>query len=158
MSNIEHTRAGDAIMEKISEADHKVTESRRAVVELALKREHAFSAAELYEIVKEKAPGVGRATVFRTLDLLTSLRFLEKVHMAEGCHNYVVCGGQHHHHLICDSCGVALDFEDCSLTELLQRLTERTGFAIRGHWLEVFGKCQNCQKANLPVPTLVGSN
>ncbi len=148
MSKIEHTPGGDLIMEKISEADHKVTESRRVVVELALKRDNAFSAAALYDDVKQLAPSVGRATVFRTLDLLSSMGFLEKVHMEDGCHNYVVCHGQHHHHLICNRCGAAVDFEDCSLNELLQQLASRTGFQIQGHWLEVFGLCRNCLPAD----------
>ena len=146
MLSIEHTLAGDEIMQKISRAGHKVTESRRVVVELALRRTGYFSASDLYDEMKREAPTVGRATVFRTLDLLSSMHLLEKVHAGEGCHSYVICQSHHHHHLICNNCGTAVDFEDCSLSDLMQRLAQETRFLIHGHWLEVFGECEGCRQ------------
>jgi Fur family ferric uptake transcriptional regulator len=157
MSKIERTIIGDDIMLKISQAGHKLTDSRRAVVELALRREHHFSAAELYEDVKREAPSVGRATVFRTLDLLSNMQLLEKVHIGEGCHSYVVCQSRHHHHLICNSCGMTVNFENCALNETLQQLAQQTNFDIRGHWLEVFGQCASCQRKEQQEMALTGS-
>ena len=132
-------------MVRLSDASHRLTESRRAVVELALKKEGLFTAADLYEDVRREAPGVGRATVFRTLDLLTGYRFLEKIHLGENCHSYVVCQERHHHHLLCSVCGKVVDFENCGLSDLLEELAKRTDFQITGHWLEVTGRCSSCQ-------------
>ncbi|MEI7556521.1 Fur family transcriptional regulator [Candidatus Chlorohelix sp.] len=145
MGTIVKTSAGEEIMQKISESGYKLTESRRVLVELALKHEGHFSAADLYETIKSEAPSVGRATVFRTLDLLTSMQLLEKIHLGDGCHSYVVCQSRHHHHLICNTCGLTIDFENCHLNELLQDLSRLTNFSIKGHWLEVFGQCERCQ-------------
>jgi Fur family ferric uptake transcriptional regulator len=151
MNGIEKSSSGEEIMQKISATGHKVTESRRVVVELALKRESPFSAADLYEDIKRLAPSVGRATVFRTLDLLSGMQLLEKVHLGEGCHSYVVCQTRHHHHLICNSCGRTVDFEDCQLNELMQELARQTEFSIKGHRLEVFGHCRSCQENEKPL-------
>jgi Fur family ferric uptake transcriptional regulator len=56
---------------------------------------------------------------------------------------------EHHHHLICSECDAVVDFTDCDLGELEQRLAQKFGFEIEGHLLEVFGYCQNCQKVSV---------
>jgi Fe2+ or Zn2+ uptake regulation protein len=141
------TPQGDAILKKLSDAGYKMTDSRRAVVELMLRRQGHFSAADIYQDTKREAPKVGRATVFRTLDLLSQMNMLERVHAGEGCHSYVICGNHHHHHIICSSCGSSLSFENCELDNFIRKLEQDTSFRIHGHWLEVFGECVTCQKS-----------
>jgi len=53
---------------------------------------------------------------------------------------------EHHHHLICSDCGAVVDFANCDLGELEQRLSLKTGFEIEGHLLEFLGRCQNCRR------------
>lgn len=141
------TNAVEKTLQRISEAGHKVTSARRVMVEVILRRSGYFTAADIYEDIKHAAPGVGRATVFRTLDLLNEIQLVEKIHQGDGCHRYVVCQTQHHHHLVCSSCGSTSDFDECTLNDLFQQLAQQMRFRIRGHWLEIFGVCENCQEA-----------
>jgi len=136
--------SAEKIMETLGQAGYKSTSTRRVVVDLILRRAGYFTAAGLCEDTRLIAPGIGRATVFRTLDLLNELGLLEKVHLADGSHRYTICQSQRHH-LICASCGSASFFEESSLSDLLQQLAQRTRFQIRGHRLEVFGVCEKCQ-------------
>lgn len=146
IAEVELASAVEQILQRISEAGHKVTSARRVVVELILRQAGYFTSADICEALKSVEPGVGRATVFRTLDLLNEMHLVEKVHLADGCHRYLVCQTNQHHHLICSRCGTASDFDEPTLNELFQQLARQTRFRIRGHWIEVFGLCENCQE------------
>ncbi len=50
----------------------------------------------------------------------------------------------HHHHLVCSVCGATVDFADCDLGALEERLAKETGFEMQGHLLEVYGTCPQC--------------
>jgi Fur family ferric uptake transcriptional regulator len=131
----------------LQEAGYRLTGPRRAVVDAIQVTERAFTADELFQQLTDADTGVGRATVFRTLDLLVQHGVLDRLHQPDGCHSYLLCGvvDRHHHHLICSDCGVVVEFEDCSVQPLLEELSRRTAFQINGHWLEVFGRCSVCQ-------------
>src|SRR5438034_9656966 len=73
----------------LDEAGYRVTRPRRAILQLVEEQQGRFSAEELVERVQRVAPGTGRATVYRTLDLLAELRLVERVHLQEGSHSYV---------------------------------------------------------------------
>lgn len=131
----------------LQDAGYRLTGPRRAVVEEIQRTERAFTADELLQRLTVDDTGVGRATVFRTLDLLVQRGVLDRLHQPDGCHSYLLCGvsDRHHHHLICSDCGAVVEFEDCSVQPLLDELSRRTNFQINGHWLEVFGQCSVCR-------------
>ena len=92
-------------------------------------------------------PSIGLVTIYRTLEILTKLGLICEVHAGGNCRSYLMRRpSEHHHHLICSNCGTVIDFTDCDLGELEQRLTEETGFKINGHLLEFLGQCENCLK------------
>ena len=136
--------AADALMERVAERGHRLTGPRREIVEMLARRGNA-TAQDLFEAMRREGLGVGRATVFRTLELLSQLGLVERVHLPDGCHTYVLTAPGHRHHLICTSCGALVEFSDCALEDALMELSRRTSFRISGHWLEVFGLCQACQ-------------
>lgn len=121
-----------------------MTGPRRRIVALLAERGNT-TAHELYDSLRDEGSGIGRATVFRTLELLSQLGEIERIHHPDGCHTYVLTKPGHHHHLICSDCGAVLEFSECRLDEVLESLATRTAFRIDGHWLEVFGLCQGCQ-------------
>jgi Fur family transcriptional regulator, ferric uptake regulator len=134
----------DQLLEQIASHGYRMTDPRRQIVAALLER-GSTTAQELYETLRDTGSGIGRATVFRTLELLSHLGVLERVHRPDGCHTYVVTGPGHRHHLICSDCGTIVEFSECTLHEALEDLASRTAFRIDGHWLEVFGLCQTCQ-------------
>ncbi len=131
----------------LQDAGYRLTSPRRTVVETIQRTERSFTADELVQQLTAERSGVGRATVFRTLDLLVQHGVLDRLHQPDGCHSYLLCGAgdRHHHHLICSDCGTVVEFEDCSVQPLLDELSLRTDFQINGHWLEVFGQCSVCR-------------
>jgi Fur family ferric uptake transcriptional regulator len=87
---------------------------------------------------------VGRATVFRTIDLLADMRILHRLH-GEGCHAYTACTPGHHHHLVCSTCGRVETVDVCGLEEMMRTLSQATNFAIEEHHLEFSGRCADCR-------------
>lgn len=132
------------LIEALDRAGHRITRPRRAVVELVVARDGHFTAAELERDAVDGRSGVGRATVFRTLDLLASLELVERVDLPGGEHAYVACEPAHHHHAICTVCGRSADVDDEGLAEVLASIGRRSGFAVTDHRLEIFGRCATC--------------
>ena len=94
------------------------------------------------------APAVGRATVFRTLELLLSLGLVERVHTEGGRRDaYVVAEGLHHHHLVCSQCGVVTEVMGCMVDDLVSSLAQAADFQVEGHWMEIVGLCSRCREA-----------
>lgn len=131
----------------LSAAGHRVTEPRRQILEHILRYRQPFTAEELVADLAGAGLQIGRATVYRTLELLHEQSWLHLVHRPEGEHGYVVGEPGHQHHLVCRSCGMVVMFEGCELETLLGGLAERLHFRIEGHWLEASGLCRSCQMA-----------
>ncbi len=106
---------------------YKLTPQRRAVMRtIASSRGHLTPTA-LYEKVHQEYPNIGLVTIYRTLDMLDKLGLICEVHSAGNRRSYLVRRpSEHHHHLICSECGTVVDFTDCNLTELEQRLSQET--------------------------------
>jgi Fur family ferric uptake transcriptional regulator len=136
----------DQLLEHLAERGYRMTGPRRQIVAMLAER-GSTTAQDVYDSLRATGSGIGRATVFRTLELLSQLGILERVHLPDGCHTYVLTQPGHHHHLICSDCGTVLEFSDCQLEAALDVLAKKTAFRIDGHWLEVFGLCEGCQTA-----------
>ncbi len=128
----------------------RLTEPRRAVADLVSQHEGHFTAAEIVAEARDRRPAIGRATVFRALDLFTSLGLVERVDLPAGDHAYVTCEPAHHHHAICTRCGRSLDLADMGLDQVLLDAGRRLGFRITSHRLELFGLCAACQASRRP--------
>ena len=139
----------EAILKRLDDEGHRLTGPRRAVLEEVVSRDAPFTSAELLDAMQRQSPGIGRATVFRTLDLLARLGVVQRIHSDPGggrCHAYLACDDSHHHHLICNRCGSVTDFaEDKALDALAREVERRTDFRIEGHRLEFMGICPACQ-------------
>lgn len=141
---MEPNTADVRIRDQLSERGIRDTAQRRAVVEAAVRRQGRFTAND---IVAELAPrGIGRATVFRALDLLVDVGILARLH-SDSHHAYTVCGIEHHHHLVCVGCDAVEEIVSLSAERLVQRIAEDAGFEPQGHLLEIVGLCRACQAA-----------
>ncbi len=98
---------------------YRLTEPRRAVAGLVAAREGHFTAADLEADARRRRLRIGRATIFRALDVFADLRLVERVDLPDGEHAYVGCDPEpaHHHHAICTRCGRSQDIEDMGLAE-----------------------------------------
>ncbi len=141
---------GATLVEALDRAGYRVTEPRRVVAGLVAERGGHFTAAELVADARRRHPGVGRATIFRAIDLFASLKLVERVDLPDGGHAYVTCDPMHHHHAICTSCGRSLDIEEVGLEPVLREIDHRLGFRITSHRIELFGLCSACRTADRP--------
>ena len=123
--------------------------ARRAVVELLGRQDCCLTAQEIFDRLREDGRRVGIASVYRALDLLTSLRLVQRLDMGEGIARYEPANadGEHHHHVVCERCGKVIAFEDEALERALDGLSSRLGFEIGGHDVVLRGACPDCKPA-----------
>ncbi|MEA2631496.1 MAG: Fur family transcriptional regulator, ferric uptake regulator, partial [Chloroflexota bacterium] len=90
---------------------------------------------------------VGRATVFRALELFEELGLVERLDLPNGDHAYVVCEPAHHHHIVCQGCGRATEVEDNGMEAVAREIEAHTGYLVDSHRVEFFGLCPECRAA-----------
>lgn len=112
-----------------------------------------FTAQDLWRELQEIDPHLGRATVYRAVDVLLNEGFLDRIPFADGSHRYRTCGGAHHHHVTCVQCQRVVEVNACLPPELLATISAKTDFAIEGHSLELFGRCAACRASAITAPT-----
>jgi Fur family ferric uptake transcriptional regulator len=139
------------LLRALERAGYRMTEPRRAVAQLVADQPGHFTAATLVTDARSRRIGVGRATIFRTLDVLSELGLVERVDLPSGEHAYIACTPYHHHHLICSRCGRTAEIEDAGLRSLVRDVARQTGYHVEMHRLELWGLCPACL-ATAPIP------
>lgn len=131
----------------LSEHGYRLTAPRSAIVDAVLRHARPFSAEQLVTELSEDAsgPGIGRATVYRTLEVLAAIDVLTRIVQPDGSPTYIWGTPGHRHHLLCERCGTTVTFTSCPIDELVADLSRNTDFEIHDHVLEVFGICPACQ-------------
>jgi len=105
-----------------------------------------FTLEDFWHDLQQLDPHVGRATVYRAVELLTEHGVLDRVEFPDGTHRYRVCGNSHHHHLTCTRCHQVVEVVACLSGEQLAAIASQNDFALEGHSLELFGRCANCRE------------
>jgi Fur family ferric uptake transcriptional regulator len=123
----------------------RMTQSRRHILAALVSCQGHITADDLYEVVHRKQPGIGRMSVYRTLDVLADLGLIRPVYQGTGAAHYVLLDQGHHHHLVCSNCDKVIEFEECVLQEIENSISRSYNFEIQGHLLEFFGRCSDCQ-------------
>lgn len=138
-----------AILTQLADEGYAITDQRRELVALVMSQVRRFSADDLQAELGQRGLSIGRATIFRTLDLLVRLGHVGRVRDG-GRGGYAVCDPGHHHHLVCSSCGQVMHIAGCPVASYLSDLESKTGFSVAHHSLEIAGLCPDCQD---PVTT-----
>jgi Fur family transcriptional regulator, ferric uptake regulator len=130
----------------LDDAGYRRTGARRSIADLIAAKRGPFTAADLVEDARARRLGIGRATIFRTLDVLADLHAVERLDLPTGEHAYVACEPVHHHHVVCSNCGASRDVDDAGWRAVVSDIERRTGYRIDDHRLELFGRCPDCQR------------
>ena len=138
------------MIQALDEAGYHVTEPRRAVAEMIASRTGRFTALDLVHEARRARRGVGRATVFRSLELFESLGLVERIHLPTGEHAFVACDPVHHHHVVCTRCGRSTEVLDIGMGPIARAIEASTGFAIDEHRVEFLGLCPDCRGRQAP--------
>lgn len=135
------------IEQRLRQHGYRLTAPRTAVVEGVLRHHRPFTAEQLVAELSAGEDSIGRATVYRTLEVLASMDVLTRIVTPAGHPSYISGAPGHRHHLLCEVCGTTVTFTACPMTELISTLAHDTDFVIKNHTLEVFGVCPSCQSA-----------
>lgn len=135
----------DTLVERLRSAGYKITPPRLAVLEVISQEGEHLNPNEILDRAQALRPGLGRATVYRTLEVLTQLCIVRPIYVGESGPMYIRAEGGHHH-LVCSACGRIVDFDQCVAEGMAQELRERFDFEITSHLLEFYGLCAACRK------------
>ena len=131
--------------ERLRDAGFKLTNARLTILKVLEEHGGHMTSADVLETVDAVAPDIGRASVFRALDLFTRLSIIRPTYINDSSTpTYVLLPDGHHHHIICTRCDRVIEFEDCHLERLERELEQKFNVKLTGHLLEFYGLCADC--------------
>ena len=141
------TRWTEHVDEVLGRAGLKRGGARQRIIDLLAWEDCALSAVEIEEMLRDQDRPTGRASIYRVLDLLVDHGLVERVTVGQGLSRFerVLPDGEHHHHLICEHCGVLIAFDDPDLEEAIDTLPERLGIRVEHHEVVLRGACPDCE-------------
>lgn len=139
---------------RFKECGFKWTQTRQAIIDILSSKGGHLSAEEIFLEVKKILPGIGLATVYRTLEILTNLGLVREFDFKDGRARYEFIGGKgdvEHYHLVCRICGKIIDYEidlekqQDPLKDFKNTLAEKFKFSIERSDIQFFGLCERCR-------------
>jgi Fur family ferric uptake transcriptional regulator/Fur family peroxide stress response transcriptional regulator len=124
-----------------------MTPQRQAVLDVLLGSHDHPTATEVYDRVRRTQPGIGAATVYRSLALLVESGQAVELSLGDGSSARYDGNTARHDHVVCDGCGRAVDVETPLPPRTVPTLSRDTGFAITGYDLQFRGRCPDCAAA-----------
>ena len=118
--------------------------AQKAIISSALEHEKRFvSAQQLHRTLEDQGETVGLATVYRQLNALSESGHADSITIAEKQLFRACSQEEHHHHLVCENCGKAVEIEPPS-EDWITTTAQSHGFAVTRHVFEIFGLCAEC--------------
>ena len=134
------------IVSKLSEQGYRLTPQRMMILSAIENSDNHISAEEIYAQVIAKYSRLNISTVYRTLELLKRLGLVTETDLGEGRVRYHPAEKGHHHHLVCQECGVIIDLDESLLSPLKSALLHKYEFSADLRHLAIFGRCVNCSR------------
>lgn len=138
------TQSRHDLIAVLEDGGFRVTEPRRNVIGLLDSKEEGFSA----EDISDELPGVGRATVYRTIKLLLEAGVICRLPLPDGSTKYSLARVEHHHHTVCVKCGTVGEFRDATIERLLRSIGSDISGEIVGHRMEFHIICTECLQSS----------
>ncbi|MFA6319204.1 MAG: transcriptional repressor [Elusimicrobiota bacterium] len=124
----------------------KASRRREDILDAFLATERHVTADELHAAIRSRHPGIGLATVYRTLKLLASCGLARQVTLGGGPARFEhAFRHRHHDHLICRVCGRVVEFSDPEIELRQEAAAAARGFSMEEHSLEIRGVCGACR-------------
>ena len=120
------------------------TRQRAAVNEILGELEEFRTAQQLHDELRRQGNRIGLTTVYRTLQALVDTGDVDVIRTGDGEAAYRRCSTGHHHHLVCRSCGRAVEVSGPAVERWANAVAAEHGFREVSHDLEIFGTCSNC--------------
>lgn len=139
----------DSFYEDLKDKGYKLTNQRKIIFEaiLANHKEH-ITVEELYQYIIKDHPGIGLATIYRNIQLLSELNIIEKLNLDDGFTRYELAldeENHRHHHLICNNCNKVIEVKEDLMDSIEKIFDENYGFLVSDHQTKFFGLCRECR-------------
>ncbi len=121
----------------------RTTAQRKAIQQVLEQAGRPLGPPEIFSAARAHAPGLGMATVYRTIKRLLLVGTIAQVELPGEATRYERAGLSHHHHFRCNGCNRVFDLPGC--THAFEAVTPK-GFALEGHEIYLFGRCERCAK------------
>jgi Fur family ferric uptake transcriptional regulator len=124
----------------------KASKTRRKIMKIFFTLGEHVSVDDLYKKVRETDPGIGYATVYRTLKILEELGYASSIEIGDGKKRFENGMAMHHDHICCLVCKKIIEFNDPEIEILQKIIANKHDFKIIDHSLCIFGICLDCRK------------
>lgn len=144
----EKVTAKQKFMEFLSRKNLRITSQRQAIVDTVFGTDKHFTAEQLLEWSRERDKSVSRATVYRTLPLLTESGLVREMDFGKAYKFYDPNYAEHpnHNHIICQDCDKIVEFESDKIAKLEDEITHQLGFSIKTQRLQITGTCEELKR------------
>ena len=140
------SKAKDIFRNYIQEKGLRNTQQREVILDEFLSADRHITVDELFNVIKEKNPEIGYATVHRNLSLLCESGIADEMKIGRQKTRYEPkLEREHHDHLICMKCGRFIEVHDIKIEKLQDKLAEANDFRPVRHKLEIYGYCRECR-------------
>lgn len=131
-----------------------VTHQREVIAQAVFDSRGHLSVEEIEDTLRKDGNRIGKATIYRTMDLLVRSRLVVEHDFGEGFKRY-----EHrfstesvYEHMICLECGKVIEFESWEIQDVKARVTAKHGFKATRHKLEIYGLCRECREKGVELP------
>jgi Fur family transcriptional regulator, ferric uptake regulator len=140
--------AKDKFMEFLAQKNLRITSQRQVIIDTVFSTDKHFTAEELLEWSRAKDRSVSRATVYRTLPLLTESGLVQEMDFGKDYKFYDPNYADHpnHNHIICQDCERIVEFESEKIDKLENEISHKLGFAVNSQRLQIRASCQELKK------------
>ena len=148
MVKLDRTPAKEKFLAFLEQKNLRITSQRRAIVDIVFGTDQHFNAEQLLEWAREIDESVSRATVYRTLPLLTESGLVHEMDFGKDYKIYDPNYADHpnHNHIICDDCDKVVEFESDQLDTLENEISQNLGFHVKTQQLRINASCDEMKK------------
>ena len=148
MAKPDRTAAKEKFLAFLEQKNLRITSQRRAIVDIVFGTDQHFNAEQLLEWAREIDESVSRATVYRTLPLLTESGLVHEMDFGKDYKIYDPNYADHpnHNHIICDDCDKVVEFESDQLDTLENEISQNLGFHVKTQQLRINASCDEMKK------------
>ena len=148
MSESVNEAARRKFMEFLAQKNLRITSQRQVIVDTVFSTDKHFTAEELLEWARAKDRSVSRATVYRTLPLLTESGLVKEMDFGKDYKYYDPNYADHpdHNHIICDDCDRIVEFESNKIRKIEDQISHELGFSVKSQQLKISASCDELKK------------
>jgi Fur family ferric uptake transcriptional regulator len=132
------------VTKKLKQQGYRLTKPREGII--AVLKDYPHTVQEIFDELKRTGSKLDLASVYRSMELFERMGIVQAIDLGEGKKRYeLIDKDHHHHHLVCNACGIIEDVE-VEEESILDEVKIKSKFKIEKHSIEFFGVCVNCQK------------